>query len=60
MFTANDALSQPGQLRHPDVRGTLAGFDYTPGTTTSFSSLPAILVLETASLDHLIQLTFRG
>jgi hypothetical protein len=40
--------------------GTLTGFDYTPGTTTSFSSLPSILVVETASLDHLIQLTFTG
>ena len=52
-----------GQLRHHDLwGGTLTGFDYTPAIagTTSFSSLPAILVLETSSLDHLIQLTFNG
>ena len=60
MFTTNDALTSLVSYDILTSGGTLAGFDYTPGTTTSFSSLPAILVLETASLDHLIQLTFTG
>jgi hypothetical protein len=59
-FTTNDALNSLVSYDILTSGGTLVGFDYTPATTTSFSSLPNILVLETASLDHLIQLTFNG
>ena len=59
-FTTNDTLSSLVNYDITTSGGTLTGFEYTPGATTSFSSLPAILVLETASLDHLIQLTFTG
>jgi MYXO-CTERM domain-containing protein len=59
-FTTNDALNSLVNYDITTSGGTLTGFDYTPGTTTSFSSLPSILVVETASLDHLIQLTFTG
>ena len=39
--------------------GALTGFHYTTGTTTSFSSLPGILVVETSGLEHLLQVTFE-
>ena len=59
-FTTNDALNSLVSYDITTSGGTLAGFEYTPGTTISFSSLPTILVLETSSLDHLIELTFTG
>jgi hypothetical protein len=59
-FTTNDTLNSLVNYDITTAGGTLTGFDYTPATTTSLSSLPAILVLETGSLDHLIQLTFSG
>jgi hypothetical protein len=60
MFTTNDALNSLVSYDILTSGGTLTGFDYTPATTTSFSSLPSILVLETTGLEHLIQLTFTG
>jgi hypothetical protein len=58
-FTTNDALNT---LVTYDITtsggGATFDFHYTPGTTTSFSSLPNILVLETSSLSHLIEITF--
>ena len=37
------------------------GFTYTPATTISTStSLPAIIVVETASLDNILEVTFDG
>ena len=59
-FTTDDTLSSLVNYDITTSGGTLTGFKYTHRSTTSFSSLPAILVLETASLDHLIQLTFTG
>jgi hypothetical protein len=59
-FTTNDTLNSLVDYDITTSGGTLTGFEYTPGTTISFSSLPSILVLETSSLDHLIQLTFTG
>jgi hypothetical protein len=59
-FTTNDALNSLVSFDITTSGGTLAGFEYKAGTATSFSSLPTILVLETASLSNLIQLTFTG
>jgi len=60
MFTTSDDLKSLVSYDITTSGGTLAGFDYTTATTTSFSSLPTILVLETAGPDHLIELTFTG
>ena len=57
-FTTDNSLTNLVSYDITTSGGTLAGFDYTPATTVSFSSVPFILVLETTSLDHLIQLTF--
>jgi hypothetical protein len=59
-FTTNDAIDSLVDYNITTSGGTLTGFNYMSGNTVSFSSLPNILVLETASLDHLIQLTFTG
>jgi hypothetical protein len=59
-FSTNDALNSLVNYDITTSGGTLTGFEYTPATTSSFSSLPAILVLETSGLEHLIQLTFTG
>ena len=60
-FTTNEALNSLVSYDITTSGGTLTGFEYTPVTSTSSSSsLPSIIVLETASLDHLIQLTFTG
>ncbi len=59
-FTTDNTLTNLISYDITTSGGALAGFEYTPAGTTSFSSLPAILVLETSSLDHLIQLTFTG
>ena len=40
--------------------GVLTGFNYTPATANSLSSLPFILVLEPASADPILQVTFDG
>jgi hypothetical protein len=59
-FTSNDALNA---LVTYDITtsggGATFDFHYTPGTTISTpTSLPNILVLETSSLSHLIEITF--
>ena|ERR1700687_5724261 len=59
-FTANDAINALVDFDVTTSGGSLLGFHYTIGTAISFSSLPAILVVETASLDHLLQVTFSG
>jgi PEP-CTERM motif len=60
-FTTDNTLTNLVSYDITTSGGTLTGFDYTPATTSGgFSSLPTIIVLETASLDHLIQLTFTG
>src|SRR4051794_33716196 len=46
MFTTSDDLKSLVSYDITTSGGTLAGFDYTTATTTSFSSLPTILVLE--------------
>ena len=68
----DDTGSLSGTFETNDMRDTLINFDvttsggaavgfhYTPGTADSFSALPSILVLETSSLDHLLQVTFNG
>ena len=60
-FTTNDALTSLVDFDITTTTGAIAGFHYTPGTAGSgSSSLPAIIVLEPASLDHILQLTFDG
>ena len=60
-FTTNDALTSLVSFDITTTTGAIAGFHYTPATAGSGpTSLPAILVLEPASLDHIIQLTFNG
>ena len=61
MFTTNDALTSLVSFDITTTTGAIAGFHYTPGTAGSGpTSLPTIIVLEPASLDHIIQLTFDG
>ena len=61
MFTTNDALTSLLSFDITTTDGAIAGFHYTPGTAGSGpTSLPTIIVLEPASLDHIIQLTFNG
>src|SRR5262249_33947551 len=59
-FTTNDARNALIDYDLLTSGGTLVGFHYTPAGTVSFSSLPAILVVETAALDHLLEVTFNG
>ena len=60
-FTTNDTLSSLVGFDITTTTGAIAGFHYTPGTAGSgSSSLPSIIVLEPASLDHILQLTFDG
>jgi PEP-CTERM motif len=60
-FTTNDALNSLVSYDITTSGGTLAGFEYTPLTSISTpTSLPSILVVETASLDHILELTFSG
>ena len=60
-FTTNDALTSLVNFDITTTNGAITGFNYTPATADPAStSLPAIIVLEPASLDHIIQLTFDG
>jgi len=59
-FTTNDTLDSLLGFDLLTSGGASVGFHYTPGTANSLSSLPAILVLEPASLDHILQVTFLG
>ena len=61
MFTTNDSLDSLVSFNITTTTGAIAGFNYTPATAGSGStSLPGIIVLEPASLDHIIELTFDG
>jgi hypothetical protein len=58
-FTTNDALNSLVTFDITTTSGSLAGFHYTPGTSVSTpTSLPNILVLETASLSWILEITF--
>jgi hypothetical protein len=59
-FTTNDAMNALVDFDVTTSGGSLVGFHYTTGVAVSFSSLPGILVLETPSLTHLLQVTFSG
>lgn len=59
-FTTNDAINTLVDFDITTAGGVLVGFHYTPGSALSLSSLPFILVVETASLDHILQVTFTG
>ncbi|MDG3002596.1 hypothetical protein [Paludisphaera mucosa] len=60
-FTTNDALTSLVDYDITTVNGAITGFNYTPLTAgAGSSSLPGIIVLEPASLDHIIQITFNG
>jgi PEP-CTERM motif len=60
-FTTNNAVNSLLSYDITTTNGAITGFEYTPVTAgSSSSSLPAIIVLEPASLDHIIQLTFTG
>jgi hypothetical protein len=59
-FTTSNDLTTLVTFDITTVNGTIAGFEYTPATAGSGStSLPGIIVLEPASLDHIIELTFN-
>ena len=58
-FETNDARTALIDFDVTTSGGGVVGFNYTPATADGgFSSLPSILVLETTSLDHLLQVTF--
>ena len=60
-FTTNDAVNSLIDYDLLTAGGALTGFHYTPGTAGSGStSLPFILVLEPASSDPILQVTFAG
>jgi hypothetical protein len=60
-FTTNDAITTLLNYDITTSPGIGIGFEYTPATApVSFSSLPSIIVVETAGLDHLLQVTFNG
>jgi len=60
-FTTDDTFSTLLDYDITTSPGSGIGFHYTPATTISTStSLPAIIVVETASLDNILQITFNG
>lgn len=60
-FTTNDALNALVNYDFTTSGGALTGFEYTPATApVNNSSLPFIIVVETAALDHILQITFQG
>src|SRR5262249_48171210 len=59
-FTTNNAINALVDFDVTTSGGSLVGFHYTMGTAISFSSLPAILVLETPTLTHILEVTFSG
>ena len=60
-FTTDDAITALIGFDITTSAGTGIGFHYTPATVGSSStSLPAIIVLSTATLDNLLQVTFSG
>jgi hypothetical protein len=60
-FTTNDALTSLVSYDITTADGAITGFNYTPVSAGDGSTaLPGIIVLEPASLDHIIQITFNG
>jgi hypothetical protein len=60
-FTTNDALNTLLNYDFTTSGGALTGFEYTPATApVNLSSLPFIIVVETAALDQILQITFQG
>ena len=59
-FTTNDAADTLLDYDILTAGGALTGFHYTPATANSLSSLPFILVLEPASADPILEVTFAG
>jgi hypothetical protein len=60
-FTTNDGLNALVGFDITTSAGTGIGFHYTIASAgSSSSSLPFILVLSTASLDNILQVTFTG
>ena len=60
-FTTNDAINALLDYNITTSAGAGIGFTYTPATAGSSStSLPFILVLSTATLDNILEVTFNG
>lgn len=60
-FTTNGAITSLLDYGISTQAGAISAFNYTPLTAGDGStSLPSILVLEPASLDHILQVTFTG
>jgi len=60
-FITNDTATALIDFDITTAGGAVTGFEYTPGTAGSGStSLPGIIVVEPASLDHILQVTFSG
>jgi len=60
-FTTNDTINSLVDFNITTSPGIGIGFHYTPEAVGSSStSLPAILVLSTPSLDNILQVTFTG
>lgn len=59
-FTTNDAMNALVDFDITTSPGNGFGFHYIAPGVISFSSLPAILVLETPTIDELIQVTFTN
>lgn len=61
-FTTNDTFTTLLDFDITTSPGAGIGFTYTPATASGSpsTSLPAIIVVETASLDNILQVTFDG
>jgi len=60
-FTTNDTFNALLDFNITTSAGVGLGFTYNPGTAGSGStSLPAIIVLSTTTLDEILQVTFNG
>jgi phosphatidylserine synthase len=60
-FTTNDAITALVDFNMTTSAGVGIGFNYTPATAGSgSSSIPAIIVLSTPTLNNILQVTFNG
>jgi len=60
-FTTNDPITALVNYNITTSPGVGIGFNYTPiSAPVNLSSLPFIIVVETAGLDHLLEVTFNG
>jgi PEP-CTERM motif len=59
-FTTNDTFNALIDFNITTSAGVGIGFNYTPGTATSLSSLPAILVFDSPGPADILQVTFSG